>query len=89
LQITPPPFQITSILQSGNNIILTWTTSGGTTNQVQVTNGGSSGIYSTNGFANLGPQMLIGGSGAITTNYTDFGGATNQPARYYRVQLVQ
>ena len=88
LLITPPPFQITSIVRSGNNIVLTWTTTGGTTNQVQVTNGGSGGSYSTNGFTNLGPQMLIGGSGAITTNYTDTGGATNKPARYYRVRLV-
>jgi len=88
LQIVPPPFQITSIVRSNNNIVLTWTTTGGTTNQVQVTNGGSSGIYSTNGFANLGAQILIGGSGVTTTNYTDVGGATNLPARYYRVRLV-
>ena len=87
LQITPPPFQITSILQSGNNILLTWTTPGGTTNQVQVTPG-ASGSYATNGFSDLGPQILIGGSGAITTNYTDFGGATNTPSRFYRVRLV-
>ena len=82
------PFRVTSIAEQGNNIILTWTTSGGTTNQVQVTNGGSSGIYSSNSFANLGTQMIIGGSGLITTNFTDGGGATNLPARYYRVQLV-
>jgi hypothetical protein len=88
LQITPPPFQITSILQSGNNIVLTWTTPGGSTNQVQATNGGSAGSYLTNGFTNLGAQLFIGGSGAVTTNYTDAGGATNKPARYYRVRLV-
>jgi len=88
LQVVAPPFQITSIVQSGNNIVLTWNTAGGLTNQVQVTGGGSGGGYATNGFTNLGPQMPIGGSGIVTTNYTDVGGATNKPARYYRVRLV-
>jgi hypothetical protein len=88
LQITPPPFQITSMVRSGNNIVLTWMTPAGTTNQLEVTSGGSGGAFSTNGFTNLGAQMLIGGSGAITTNFTDVGGATNKPARYYRVRLV-
>ena len=88
VQIVAPPFQITSVVQSGNNIVLTWNTAGGLTNQVQVTSGGTGGSYSTTGFANLGPQLLIGGSGLITTNYTDAGGATNKPARYYRVRLV-
>jgi uncharacterized repeat protein (TIGR03803 family) len=85
---TPPPFRITSIVQSGNNIVLTWTTPGGTTNQLQVTGGAAGGSYATNGFNNLGPQMIIGGNSAVTTNYTDTGGATNKPARYYRVRLV-
>ena len=83
-----PPFQITSIVQSGNNIIITWNTAGGLTNQVQVTSGGAGGIFSTNGFTNLGSQLIIPGSGITTTNYTDTGGATNVPARYYRVRLV-
>jgi hypothetical protein len=78
------PFRINSIALQGNNVLLTWTTVGGTTNQLQLT--GST--YATNGFTNLGPQMLIGGSGGVTTNYLDIGGATNTPARYYRVRLV-
>jgi hypothetical protein len=76
------------MVRSGNNIVLTWMTPAGTTNQLEVTSGGSGGAFSTNGFTNLGAQMLIGGSGAITTNFTDVGGATNKPARYYRVRLV-
>jgi hypothetical protein len=28
------------------------------------------------------------GAGETTTNYADFGGATNEPARFYRIQLV-
>src|ERR1017187_8715843 len=88
LQIIPPPFQITSMVRSGNNIVLTWMTLAGTTNQLQVASGGSGGAFSTNGFTNLGAQMLIGGNGVITTNYTDVGGATNKPGRFYRVWLV-
>jgi len=79
--------QIASIMQSGNDIVLKWMTPGGTTNQLQVTSGAGGG-YSTNGFTNLGPQMIIPGTGVVTTNYTDTGAATNKPARYYRVRLV-
>ena len=39
-------------------------------------------------FINLGAQMFIGGSGVVMTNYLDVSGATNKPARYYRVRLV-
>jgi polygalacturonase len=82
------PFRTVSIGQQGNNIVLTWTTAGGTTNQVQSTSGTGNGSYATNGFANLSPQMVIGGTGLIATNYTDVGGATNKPSRFYRVRLV-
>ncbi|HUJ08454.1 MAG TPA: hypothetical protein VL171_00365, partial [Verrucomicrobiae bacterium] len=88
LQITPQSLQITSIAVQGNNIVLTWTAAGGSTNQVQVSPGDAGGVYSTNGFVNLGPQLIISGSGSVATNYTDTGGATNKPARYYRVRLV-
>jgi hypothetical protein len=84
----PPPFRVTSITPVGNNIRITWTTAGGSTNQVQVANGTGNGSYATNGFTNLGTQMFIVGSGAVTTNYVDVGGATNKPSRYYRVRLV-
>ncbi len=82
------PFNITSVLIVGtNNIFLTWNTTGGNTNVVQATPG-SNGSYNTNGFVNLSGQMIIAGSGAVTTNYTDVGGATNRPSRYYRIQQV-
>ena len=82
------PFHITSIVQQGNNMLLTWTTAGGMTNQMQVSPGGINGSYATNGYVNLGSQMLITGSGVVTTNFTDIGGATNTPSRFYRVRLV-
>jgi T5SS/PEP-CTERM-associated repeat protein len=81
-------FRITAIEREADNIRVTWQTAGGRTNMLQATNGNGDGSYATNGFSNLGPQMVIGGSGIVTTNYTDFGGATNEPARYYRVRLV-
>jgi len=77
-------FNITSIAVTGTNVVLTWKTTGGNTNVVQAT-GGSNGSYNTNGFVNISGQMVIAGSGGVTTNYTDFGGATNRPARYYRI----
>jgi hypothetical protein len=87
LQVTSP-LRFTSILQLGNDIVLTWTAAGGTTNQVQVTAGAVNDSCATNSFTNLGAQMVIGGSGIVTTNYNDVGGATNKPTRFCRVRLV-
>jgi hypothetical protein len=81
------PFNITSIARVGNDIVLTWNTTGGNTNTVQATNG-SNGNYSTNNFADISGQIIIPGSGGVTTNYVDSSGATNSPARYYRVRRV-
>ena len=51
---------------------------------------GSGGNYSTNDFTSTGQtNVLNGGSGVgTTTNMTDSGGATNVPARYYRVRVL-
>jgi hypothetical protein len=81
-------FYIVSVASITNNILVTWQTFGGTTNVVQVTNGKANGSY-TNNFTNLGPQIITTGTGLTTTNYLDVGGATNKPARYYRVELLQ
>jgi hypothetical protein len=78
---------ITSVAKEGSNIRITWQTSPGTTNMVQVGNGPVNGNYSTN-FTDLGSPLAITGSGIVSTNYLDVGGATNTPARYYRVRLV-
>lgn len=81
------PLQITSVVRQGNNMLLTWTTTGGKTNVVQFTKGAASGSYSNN-FADLSPVIVPNGIGLISTNYLDSGAATNKPARYYRVRLV-
>ena len=77
---------ISTVLQ-GADIVITWTTAGGFTNVVQVTSGTGAGNYNTN-FVDLSDPIIISGSGDATTNYVDGGGATNIPARYYRVRLV-
>jgi hypothetical protein len=81
------PFRITAIAREGNDVKITWTTVGGMTNIVQVTPGTANGSY-TNNFSDLSPQLVISGSAVTSTNYFDVGGATNSPARYYRVRLV-
>ena len=81
------PFRITSILQQGGNVLITWTTSGGKSNAVQFTKGSAGGSYSNN-FTDLSPIIVPSGNGLTSTNYLDAGGATNKPNRYYRVRLV-
>jgi hypothetical protein len=52
---------------------------------VQVSSGDDIGQY-TGVYLDLGSNLL---SGAGVTNYTDTGGATNGPSRYYRIKLIQ
>jgi PKD repeat protein len=78
--------RITSVAKQGNDVLVTWTTAGGETNVVQATPGLPDGSYSNN-FLDLSPLIIISGSGDTTTNYLDSGGATNAPARYYRIRL--
>jgi PKD repeat protein len=80
-------FRITSVVQEGNNIRVTWNAGGGTTNVLQATVGDEYGGY-TNAFVDLNEPIIIPGTGDATTNSVDTGGATNCPARYYRVRLV-
>jgi len=81
------PLHVTSITQLGNNVLVTWLTTGGKTNVLQFTKGAAGGVYSNN-FTALSPVIVPGGVGLTTTNYLDIGGATNSPTRYYRVRLV-
>ena len=81
--VTAPP-HITSISPRGSDIVITWATTGGTTNTVQATPGNPD---STN-FVDITPPLFILGSGDTSTNYVDFGAATNSPVMYYRVRLM-
>jgi len=80
-------FHITSVTVQGNSLVLAWATGLGRTNIVQASAGLPGGSYSTN-FTNVSsPIILPPGSGATATNFSDFGAATNSPARYYRIRL--
>ncbi len=76
------PFVITSITESGNNVNLVWTATGGTTNVVQAMNGDLNGS-----FRDISSNLAIAGSGVVTNTYTDTGGATNDSPRFYRIRL--
>jgi hypothetical protein len=78
-----PPFEITAITLSGHDVNLVWNGEPGS-NVVQVSTGTSKGGY-TNNFIDLA-AIIVPSFGV--TNYVDSGGATNTPARYYRVRLV-
>jgi hypothetical protein len=80
------PFRSTAISRQGNDILITWTTQGGTTNRVQAAPEIVSGADS-NSFSNLSPVVVPRGNYLASTNYLDIGGATNMPAKYYRVRL--
>jgi hypothetical protein len=79
-------FQILNVAPQGSDIGISWATAGVRTNTVQATTGDASGGYTTN-FADISGPIIIT-PGDTTTNYTDSGGATNGPARYYRIRLV-
>jgi hypothetical protein len=76
-------FRIASTTPTGSDYVVTWQTAGPRTNFVQATNGGG---YNTN-FQNISEPIIISATGDATTNYTDVGGATNYPARFYRIHL--
>jgi len=78
------PFRITSIAKQANNILITWQTTPGQTNELQATSGGPGGSYSTNNFT---PIFTVTNTVGSVTNYLDIGAATNN-TRYYRVRLV-
>ena len=73
--------------EQGNDVNITWLTAGVRTNVVQATTVDADGGY-TNNFTDISSPIIIPVSGDTTTNFTDFGAVTNNPARYYRVRLV-
>ena len=75
-------FRIISIAAGGIDLLVTWMTGIGKTNALQVTTGGG---YTTNSFTDI---FTVTNTVTTVTNYLDVGGATNKPARYYRVRLV-
>ena len=89
-------FAITSMVPQGNDVQITWRTSGGDpsglfgqgkTNILEYTAGDARGGF-TNNFVSTGLTNVVTTLGNVLTNATDRGGATNGPARYYRVRLL-
>ncbi len=82
--LTLSSFVITSITRVNNNqdIVLVWNGQIGT-NIVQVSQGTANGSYANN-FVDLATNIL---TSAGSTSYTDVGGGTYRPSRYYRINL--
>jgi hypothetical protein len=78
-----PVLRITDIAREQDNIRVTWSSVGNTTNQLQAATGSITSI-----FTNLGAPFVIPGNGAVLMNSVDFGAITNAPARFYRIQRV-
>ncbi len=74
--------RIISTSQQSTNLVLSWTTAGGRTNVIEAAADASS------TYSNISPNIIIPGSGDMITNYLHSGGATNVPARFYRIRLV-
>lgn len=79
--------RVTSVAREGIDVRVTWKAGGGTTNMLQFAPGSGGGSYSNN-FSDLLPQIVLPGSGDVTTNKVDSGGATNVPSRFYRIKLI-
>jgi hypothetical protein len=79
----PSPIQFSSIVEQGNDINLTWQTSGGQTDVVQAATSNVAGP-----FEDISGPIVIQGSGSQTTNYVDAGAVLNQSTRFYRVRVA-
>ncbi len=82
-------FRITSVVRNTTDVVITWATAGIRTNVLEALTPGAIG-YTTNGLVAFQAVStnIINVVGDTTTNYTDAGGATNSPTRYYRIRLV-
>jgi fibronectin-binding autotransporter adhesin len=75
-------FRILSVVPTNDDMLVSWTAGGGRTNVVQ------SATDLTGSYANVSTNIVLSGSGDVTTNYLDAGAATNAANRFYRIALV-
>ena len=80
--------RVTSVAKSGNDVPITWNAVGGNSYVVQASPGDANGGYTASNFVDISPTNFVPSIGYSQTNYTDVGGATNSPSRYYRVRQV-
>jgi len=71
-----------NISKQGNNIVLTWQTPGGTTNHLLAAT-----TIISNLWTDISGPIIVSGNGTVSTIWTDVGGATNSPARVYRLRI--
>jgi len=73
--------RITNIAREGDDVRITWTAVGGKSYVVQTNSllGG--------GYGDFSGVIYVPGTGESLTNYVHFGGATNNPALFYRIRL--
>jgi hypothetical protein len=67
---------------TNNDMLVSWTAGGGRTNVVQ------SATDLTGSYTNVSPNIILPGTGDVTTNYLDAGAATDAANRFYRIRLV-
>jgi hypothetical protein len=73
---------IGSLTLTNNDVLITWTASGGTTNVVEAT----ASLHAD--FAPISPSLALEGDGNVTTNFLDAGALTNAPVRFYRIRAI-
>jgi hypothetical protein len=73
---------ILSVTQQGDDVEIDWAAVGGHSYAVQTNS-----ILDA-GFTDDSPVIAVPSVGPTTTNYLDFGAATNVPSLFYRVRLV-
>jgi len=78
-------FRIRSVSSTGGDVLISWMTGIGKTNTLQWTAGVGDGNYQTDNYTDI---FTVTNALDTMTNYLDIGGATNVPAKYYRVRLV-
>jgi alpha-tubulin suppressor-like RCC1 family protein/predicted phage tail protein len=83
--VAPAPggLQITSLLLTNYDALITWSTFGNTTNVVEAT------TKLDAAFSEVSPQIIISDRGPTVTNYLDVGAGTNSASRFYRIKLVK
>jgi phosphatidylinositol glycan class B len=77
--------RITSVINTNDNLLISWMTSPGKTNALERTAGDGNGGFATSNFTGI---FTVTNTVGMSTNYLDVGAATNFPSLYYRVRLL-
>jgi hypothetical protein len=68
--------------ETNNDIQVSWNATAGQTNVVQAS------AKIPGGFTDISGNIVIPGTGQVATNFAEHSGATQRPARVYRVRLA-